>query len=68
VRRRRGPLYAEWNAWAINRPHLTVCWLDDGVYEVAVSWGNGNSDPVWLVNVKVRLPRWAVRYLDRRAS
>lgn len=36
--------------WPINRPHL-VSWADDENYGLGVSWGNGNSDPVWSLGV-----------------
>lgn len=38
----------EWNWWAINRPHLHFYRDHDG-WGIMLSWGNGNSDPVWSI-------------------
>jgi len=61
-----GPVYIEVNARAINRPHFSTCWIDDDHYDVALSWGNGSSDPVWFVSLNVTVPPRVARYLDRR--
>ena len=63
----------EWNWWPINRPRLSIyAWngLDRHDNPVAwswvyLSWGNGNSDPVWSISVRATgrlhrlLARWA---------
>lgn len=36
---------------SINRPHFVCDWIDRGVFLIGVSWGNGNSDPVWLFDL-----------------
>lgn len=60
---RRVRVWTEWNWSSINRPHV-VWWersyLDHGPDSVGfgLSWGNGYSDPVWSIDLEVRLPRW----------
>lgn len=53
----------EWNWWPINRPHLIAYWIDQSHAGLGVSWGNGNSDPVWLLCVEFYVPRWIERVL-----
>ena len=68
MRKRLGPINVEVNAWAINRPHLDWWprWDEHGRFGIGVglSWGNGNSDPVWLIDIdRIPLPRWLGRRL-----
>lgn len=42
----------------INRPHFSLLGQEeDNRAVVGVSWGNGNSDPVWLIDVRIPVPR-----------
>lgn len=57
--------YGEINAGSINRPRLSCDWMDTRNYEIALSWGNGNSDPVWLLAVDLTIPEPIGRVADR---
>ncbi len=41
----------DWNWWAVNRPRLILCDPFDDTITVGLHWGNGNSDPVWSIDV-----------------
>lgn len=62
--RRVGPVSVSYSAGSINHPYVT--WLWEGAPEafLSLSWGNGNSDPVWSVAVRLPVPR---RYWSDRA-
>lgn len=36
---------------------------DDGRAVIGMSWGNGNSDPVWSIEARVPIPRFIGRRL-----
>ncbi len=55
--------HSEWNWWPINRPHFHAYWLEHGHCGWHVSWGNGNSDPVWSLGVEFHIPMWLDRML-----
>lgn len=55
----------------MNGPHLASYWWWDEDHpappshaELSLSWGNGNSDPMWSVWVQVPVPRWLARRLQ----
>lgn len=50
--------YTDWNWWAVHRPHSMFYWVTDRRFGIEVSWGNGNSDPVWSIGVEITLPGW----------
>lgn len=60
---------------SINRPHFfywnwegpSDCMVDaiDRRGGIAVSWGNGNSDPVWVL--EIQFPEWLLRHLPERS-
>ena len=66
------------HASAINRPHFMVLVDGDDCCVLAMHWGNGNSDPVWYVDLILSgtlLGRWIARAywlirerLDRRKA
>lgn len=59
--------HAEFNRWAINRPHVSVTPVGDGTMFVAVDWGNGNSDPVLSVcRENLPIPRVLAWWWDRK--
>ena len=43
---------------SVNLPRLRWYWWDATEGHLDLSWGNGNSDPVWSVSVRLRVPRW----------
>lgn len=55
-RRRFWRIDAEAHPWAINRPRITSGWA-----WVALSFGNGNSDPVCALTVTFTVPAWMDR-------
>lgn len=64
---RLGPVdvFVDGHAWAINRP-LLLGWRDGTRIGGSLSWGNGNSDPVWIVDVSIDIPLLDV--LDTREA
>lgn len=46
-------VYAAWNWYPINRPYVTLCDPVEGTIWIGLSWGNGNSDPVWTFSVRL---------------
>jgi hypothetical protein len=34
---------------SIHRPIVEWNWLDNGLWYISFSWGDGNADPVWLI-------------------
>jgi hypothetical protein len=49
----------------INRPALSLMWIENDEPAVALSWGNQICDPVWMVDVSVKLPPRLARLVDR---
>lgn len=42
-----------------NGPHVRLDWYDEHEWGATLEWGNGNSDPVWLLSLTIkRVPRW----------
>jgi hypothetical protein len=56
-------LSTELHAWPINRPHLSAAWTDHDRAELSLSWGNGNSDPVFSFAISFTVPAWIERRL-----
>jgi hypothetical protein len=52
----RGRLTATVCPSSINLPRLRWYWYDETNGFLDLSWGNGNSDPVWCVTVQVPVP------------
>lgn len=57
----------------MNGPHIASYWWWDcdqdappSHAELSLSWGNGNSDPVWSVWARVPVPPVLARWLARR--
>lgn len=65
-------IFVDGSRSAIHRPMFDFYWLDNHWPEASLSWGDGNGDPVWIINVSVRLGDrlGAVvdRYYERRAE
>lgn len=53
--------------WAINRPRFSADWYDKETVGASLSWGNGNSDPVWHADVEFIVPKVILRWFDRRS-
>lgn len=49
-----------WAAWLsvdlsnVNRPRFAYEWVADNQWYASMTWGNGNSDPVWSIGIEVR--------------
>ena len=62
---RKGPVFVELNLDMINRPHFSAIGDEDPhAATFALTWGNGNSDPVWLVQVRCRVPAFIGRRFE----
>lgn len=44
-------LARQFAASSIHRPILEWGWYDNGLWYICLSWGDGNADPVWLVEL-----------------
>ena len=55
----------EFNPRNMNHPYLSSSWLDEREFYVGLAWGNGNSDPVWAIERRFRLPERLGRVVDR---
>lgn len=61
-------VWREWNWDCINRPYVYADWIWNAADApiglcMALSWGNGNSDPVWSISVEVDpAPAWLTRW------
>ncbi len=67
---RRGRWTIEISSQNLNRPILDIGWTDLGGGYIALTYGNGNSDPVLLLErrwfVPLRLKPHVDRYYDWR--
>ena len=41
---------------SVNLPRVRWYWYDETRGYLDLSWGNGNSDPVWSVTLRVSVP------------
>ena len=48
-------IHRSWRWWPINRPHLQADVIGPGRYYIGLSWGNGNSDPVWSIGLDINM-------------
>lgn len=58
-----GKLFVACHPSSINRPHFSRTWFDKDCLSLGLSWGNGNSDPVFIVNIDLRIPAWLEKRL-----
>lgn len=64
-RYRRVVLFSHGDSDNRNRLRCSADWWDETQVGFDVSWGNGNSDPVWLVGFSVRMPLWLADRIGR---
>lgn len=56
-------VFTEFHASSINRPHFSLYWSDHDRVGLGLSWGNGNSDPVFNITLELWVPPWIERHL-----
>lgn len=57
-------LFVAFDSWPINRPHLRSEWYTNDELGLSLSWGNGNSDPVWMLDLTFQVPEWLNSHLS----
>lgn len=51
---------------SINLPRLHWLWETETDLLLWADWGNGNTDPVWSLDLRIRLPRKVADWLADR--